>query len=566
MVGINNKKLLKTILQIVIILIIIIPKQELATSKVKLGDINNDSKIDQIDMLLVLRHISATANNKHDDWILTEDKFKAADITENGTIDSNDMLFLLRYIAANNSPDEIGKKHPEWLKLEKEIEVTGILLNKTDIELEKGKTETLKATIEPGDATNKEITWTSSNNTVVEVDKDGKITGKANGTAQITAETKSNGKKALCKVKVITSPTSIKINKSSVSLDLSGTKTTTLKATIEPSNATNKEITWTSSNTKVATVDKNGKVTAKGNGTTQIIAETKNKKKATCKVTITTSPTSIKLNKSSISLDLSGTKTETLKATIEPTNTTNKNVTWTSSNNKIATIDKNGKLTAKNTGTVTITAKTKANGKKATCKVTIIRSIKSIKLSKSSLTISKGNTTTLKATINPTNATNKTLTWTSSNTKVATVNKNGKITAKSAGSSTITVKSSNGKKATCKVTVKSAPSFQGVELKYSARYNVCSTPLTPSMGVKYFNGHKETYYSQRVLPGGGLYALNNNGRHVANDGTIRDKDGYIAIAANYLSMGSTIMTSLGPGKVYDTGDMVGQWIDIYVDW
>lgn len=114
--------------------------------------------------------------------------------------------------------------------------------------------------------------------------------------------------------------------------------------------------------------------------------------------------------------------------------------------------------------------------------------------------------------------------------------------------------------------VEEKPTYKGVELAYSSAYNISSARLTKSKGVTYYNGHKETYYSQRVLPGKGLKSLNNNGRHVADDGTIRDGDGYIAVACNYLPKGSEIMTSLGPGKVYDTGSMTGKWIDIYVNW
>lgn len=99
---------------------------------------------------------------------------------------------------------------------------------------------------------------------------------------------------------------------------------------------------------------------------------------------------------------------------------------------------------------------------------------------------------------------------------------------------------------------------------YASSSSVCENPLTPSMGVKYFNGHRETWYSQRVLPGNGL---NIPGRHVASDGTIRDVDNYIVLASDlsYASRGSIIMTSLGPGKVYDTGCAYGT-IDIYTDW
>lgn len=86
--------------------------------------------------------------------------------------------------------------------------------------------------------------------------------------------------------------------------------------------------------------------------------------------------------------------------------------------------------------------------------------------------------------------------------------------------------------------------------------------LTRSGGVNYYNGRKETWYSQRVLPGGGLDIP---GRHVAEDGTVRDEDGYICVAASDLPKGEIVETSLGTGKVYDDGCAAGT-TDIYVDW
>lgn len=86
--------------------------------------------------------------------------------------------------------------------------------------------------------------------------------------------------------------------------------------------------------------------------------------------------------------------------------------------------------------------------------------------------------------------------------------------------------------------------------------------LTPSKGVVYYNGHRETYYSQKVLPGGGLSIP---GRHVAEDGTIRDSDGYICVASSDLPWGSIVETSLGTAKVYDCGCASGT-VDIYTDW
>jgi len=107
--------------------------------------------------------------------------------------------------------------------------------------------------------------------------------------------------------------------------------------------------------------------------------------------------------------------------------------------------------------------------------------------------------------------------------------------------------------------------FEGsLHLEYSGLYTYSNERLTVSKGALYFNNHKETYYSEKVLPGTGL---NIPGRHVAEDGTIRDGDGYICVAANqdYMAKGSILITSLGPAKVYDTGCAYGT-IDIYVSW
>ena len=109
------------------------------------------------------------------------------------------------------------------------------------------------------------------------------------------------------------------------------------------------------------------------------------------------------------------------------------------------------------------------------------------------------------------------------------------------------------------------PTAYGYILQYDQPYNVeTDVKLNSYIGVVYFNGHKETYYSQNVLPGGGLRIP---GRHVAEDGTVRDEEGYICVAAewSYLPYGATVLTSLGPARVYDTGCDYGV-VDIYVNW
>ena len=112
---------------------------------------------------------------------------------------------------------------------------------------------------------------------------------------------------------------------------------------------------------------------------------------------------------------------------------------------------------------------------------------------------------------------------------------------------------------------KEAALYNGtLDMKYSEWYTYSGEGLSVSRGAMYYNGHKETYYSEKVLPGNGLYIP---GRHVADDGTIRDADGFICVAADpaFMAKGSVLITSLGPAKVYDTGCSYGI-IDIYVSW
>ena len=176
-------------------------------------------------------------------------------------------------------------------------------------------------------------------------------------------------------------------------------------------------------------------------------------KSNTVKFTVIKNVTGVSLNKTSTTIEKG--KSETLTATVAPSNATNKSVTWSSSNTNVATVS-NGVVTAKSAGTATITVKTADGSKTATCKVTVKNptvSVTGVSLNKTSTTIETGKSETLTATVTPSNATNKSVTWSSSNTNVATVS-NGVVTAKSVGTATITVKTADGSKtATCTITV-----------------------------------------------------------------------------------------------------------------
>ena len=164
--------------------------------------------------------------------------------------------------------------------------------------------------------------------------------------------------------------------------------------------------------------------------------------------------TEVKLNQSSLTLGVGD--SYILVSTVLPSDANNKICTWYTSNSSVATVGSTGKVTAKAVGTAVITAKT-VNGKTATCKVTVKPAPTGVKISPTALTLGKGESYVLKSTVSPTDAKNKTCTWSTNNSSIAIVSSTGKVTAKAVGTAVIIAKTVNGKTATCKVTVKPAP-------------------------------------------------------------------------------------------------------------
>ena len=198
-------------------------------------------------------------------------------------------------------------------------------------------------------------------------------------------------------------------------------QTFSLQAEVLPSNATNKEIEWYSENEVVATVSQ-GTVKASSVGTTNIVAKSKDGSfEAKCKITVIQNPVSITLNKETLNLKVD--ENEKLTWKILPDDSTDKTVTWSTSNKDVATVS-GGTITAKSVGDAIITAKT-VNGKTATCKVTVSAKdvpVTGITVTPTSKTLEVGQTTSLQAEVLPSNATNKEIEWYSENEVVATVN------------------------------------------------------------------------------------------------------------------------------------------------
>ena len=254
---------------------------------------------------------------------------------------------------------------------ENTVATTKVTSAESSITIPKGKTYMLDFDIDPIDF-HEVITNKSSNTAVATVDETGKITAVAPGTATIKIIV--GGASTSCKVTVTQGVTKITLNKTKLSLDVP--QTYQLTATITPSDASNKTLNWTSSNPAAATVDANGLVTAVGNGTAVIKAESTDGTgiSASCTVTVVDPskiPVSgIALDKTSLSLEAM--EDYQLTATVSPANAANKGLIWSSSNEEVATVDSNGKVTAVAKGTVTITAAAADGyGASASCIVTV---------------------------------------------------------------------------------------------------------------------------------------------------------------------------------------------------
>lgn len=289
------------------------------------------------------------------------------------------------------------------------------------------------------------------------------------------------------------SVTSVSLNQSSISLKEGNTYQ--LYASVYPTNATNKNVNWSSSNNSVATVN-NGLVSAKSVGTATIIcrAADGSGKYATCKVSVesaTVYVSSIVLNKTSATLNVG--EYVQLNASVSPSSATNKSVSWTSDNTSVATVSGNGLVTAKSAGNAIITCKANdGSGKKATCTITVKEPVKpeAITLNKTKTSLIEGETLQLTATVNPSDAEDKAVTWISDNTGVATVDDNGLVTAMSAGTANIIATTSNNLTAVCTITV--LEKTVGEPTLWSGHYRVSSSHVESNPTKEYLDDFEMT--------------------------------------------------------------------------
>ena len=344
------------------------------------------------------------------------------------------------------------------------VPVASIALSASTLDLDPGNTYLLNCTISPAGATNKVVTWTSSNPAIAAVDANGLVTAKSTGSAVITATAQGGtGITATCTVTVGSGSTSVSVTGVAISENtatLTVGETKLLTASVQPANASIQGVTWTTSSPAVASVSAGGLVTALSPGNVTITATTADGNfQAICTVTVNAATIAVGgIAVSPMSLEIPRGGTASLSYTISPANATDKTVIWTSSNPAVAAVDADGLVTAGGLGSAVITATTQDGGKTATCQITVTNgtgaSVSGISLNVSNLTLNVGDTRTLTFTIAPADATDQSVTWTTNNAAVAAISAGGVITGIGAGSTTVRVTTNDGNFfAVCTVTV-----------------------------------------------------------------------------------------------------------------
>lgn len=378
-----------------------------------------------------------------------------------------------------------------------------------------GESNKLSPVLTPSEAST-DYTWHSSNIAVAEVTEEGEIIAKSPGETIITCTT-HNGKYSECAVTV----NPIKIQSLEVSpseLHLKKNESVQISTTILPENASIKDLEWTSSNEDVAIVSPNGKVVAVNPGVTFVTAKTMDGSNLSAEVTVFVTGnlvTEIALSENDITLAEG--QSIKLSATVLPTDADNKSLEWSSNTTTVATVTQDGEITALEQGEAIITAKaTDGSETNASCRITVIKPIESISLNKNQLELNINETYNLIAKITPTDATNTTLEWKSSDDNVAMVD-NGAVTALNFGKAIITVSSIDNPKAKaiCNVIVSNTTNIQQLNSKSISvqvvESNIHINGLDETSIIKIYNSNGKLVYqgTNHVIRnlGHGLYII-----------------------------------------------------------
>ncbi len=320
--------------------------------------------------------------------------------------------------------------------------VKGVSMAEEEVNTTVGNSIQLIANVTPTGASNKKLYWDSLNENVAKVSDSGIVTGVKTGTTTITVITDDGGFTASCTVNVTNPVRDVVLNDTTMTI-YNGTSKR-LFATVTPLDADNPSLIWSSSDDTIVTVDENGIVTA-GNSTGSAVITVRTVDggyTATCTVNTGKKVTDVYISDSQVLL-VPG-LTHQLTATVMPLKALNRVVTWASTNEAVATVDQNGLVTAHKAGTAVIIVETDDGNYSKTCTVTVDNSAQGFELTSHDEYIAVNGKVQLNGVFTPSDAQNKAITWTTSDSTIATVDENGLVTGKKAGSVVITATTVDG--------------------------------------------------------------------------------------------------------------------------
>lgn len=342
--------------------------------------------------------------------------------------------------------------------------VRGVSLDIESKEMYVGENYRLTYLVSPSDASISTVTWSTTNSSVVEVDDTGMLTAKGVGQAEIILQSVDGAYMDLCTIVVKQKPTNVKLSISNLTMNAG--EYFYMDVVLTPANSTKEGLVWECVDTDIATVSSTGRITAKAAGQTIIMVKTESGATAYCKLTVLEAVTALEITPKKATIDV-GEKV-TLITKFTPDTASNTNVTWESSDEKIATVNKDGEVTGKQGGTAVITGKTDDGGYNAFCIITVIEEITELKIVPEQYKLGLGKTYQLKVEIANSTASSKEVEWYSSDDSVVTVDKNGKIRGISIGYATITAVALDGSEAEATCEIRVVTEVTGMTMNYTS--------------------------------------------------------------------------------------------------
>lgn len=378
--------------------------------------------------------------------------------------------------------------------------VTGVKISQSAVTIDNGGTMQLTCEVLPAKAYDKTVTWKSTLPEICHVSGDGTIVALNPGKSVITVTTADGGFSADCVVTVNQPVESVGVTPKNISLEVNNVAN--LSVSVLPVNATDKTVTWTSSDESVVSVDANGRIKGLKSGTAEIyaVSNVDKEKKDFCKVTVIRRVEGVSLNVGAVDV-LEGESVK-LTAQVHPEDATDKTVRWTSSDINVAVVASDGSVYGIKEGQAVVMATTADGGFVDVCRVNVVtRAVlaQEIKLNVNTLSLVKGESIQLHAQLWPDNVTNRVVKWVSENDAIATVNDEGNVNAVAKGATNVKAVTTDGSNLTaiCGVTVTEQSGLDSIRCDADGNVRVYSVE-----GQVIYDGK---YSDMHLLPG--LYLM-----------------------------------------------------------